>query len=63
MVGYFYTQCFFDRNHYFLDPRIAKLKHFTAFDVDKMVVLFKFKRFLELRAIIAELMFGNQMAV
>ena len=59
MVGYFYTQCFFDRNYNFLYAGITKLEHFTAFDIDKMVVLFKPKRFLELRTLIPELMFGN----
>jgi hypothetical protein len=45
-----------------LYPRIAKLKHFVAFDADQVVVLLVPIGFFELGDIFAKLMLGHQVA-
>ena len=59
---YFNIHLFTNRCCYLLYSGIAEFHHFSTFDTNNMVVLFKFKRSFELGGISSELMFCNKVA-
>ena len=62
-MGHFHSEGFLYILFDLLYPRIGKFYHFPISDINKMVMLFELIGTLKLCTIIAELGFGNQVAV
>lgn len=56
-------QRLFDKFADLFNPRISKFQHQARFGINKVIVLFKFVRPLELGAVIPELVLGNKAAI